>query len=103
MAGDSHGYFQKKNMEKKKETILSRVKEYVNGSNLTLVHNQLKVSGNYKMVEGVRCVEVMLDGDFIYQYRIELLCDHTGTTLHAITLHNRRICMLLKDKGKESE
>lgn len=56
--------------------------------------------GRYKIVDDVCCVEVMLDGNFIYPYRIELLCDYTITSLYAITLKNKHICILLKDKER---
>lgn len=52
--------------------------------------------GRYKIVDDVRCIEVMLDGNFIYPFKIELLCDHTSTSLHAITLKDGHICVLLK-------
>lgn len=87
----------------KNNTLLNRVNQYVAETNSTLVGNRLKVSEHYKMVDGIRCVEVILEGNFIYKKRIELLCDHTCTILHAITLQDRNIRMLLKDKRKDSE
>lgn len=82
----------------KKAAFLNRVKQYVDGINSILVKNKLKVSKQYKMVDGIRCVEVILDGNFIYKDRIELLCDHTDSTLRALRLQDSQICMFFEER-----
>lgn len=83
-----------------KTTLLNRVKQYADETNRTLVSNKLKVSGRYKQVDGFCCVEVILDGGFVYNDRIRLFCEHTGTCIYAITANDDgNVCMLLKEKG----
>ena len=86
-------------MHDKKGASLFNVKQYVEETNRILTNNKLSVVGRYKVVDDIRCVEVTLDGGFIYPYRIELLCDYTNTCLHAITKNSKgNLSLLLVEK-----
>lgn len=84
---------------KHNETALKRVKQYVNSTNSILTQNLLKVSASYRIVEDVRCVEIVLDGNLILGARIELLCDHTDTSFFAFALTDSgKPCILLTER-----
>ena len=86
----------------KKTSVLQKIRRYVECTNSILVKNRLKVSSRYKYFEDIRCVEILLDGELILNNRIDLICDHTDTSLHAIGINDGKISIYLTDK-KEFE
>lgn len=82
----------------KKQTTLQRVKQWAQGTNSVLKRPMISVSGTYRMEDGKRLVEVIFGMGIILAGLIDVMLNHTHTSLYGITRQDGKVCLLLQDK-----
>lgn len=82
----------------KKQTLLQRVRQWVDGTNSVLSRPMIAVSGSYRHIDGNRLVAVTFDMGVVLAGLIYVMCNHTNTALYGITKQDGKACLLLQDK-----